>query len=76
MIHTFTSEATGGGPYVGASFVYHLGSSEEANLLGQTLNISYSTFGLPDWQVLWRGFDKLRAREAGAILAMAMTGQK
>lgn len=32
--------------------------------------------GPPGWLVLWRGFEKLRAWEAGALLAMAMTGQK
>src|SRR5690606_21438885 len=28
--------------------------------------------GPPGWQVLWRGFEKLRAWEAGAALARAM----
>lgn len=32
--------------------------------------------GSPGWLVLWRGFEKLRAWEAGALLAMAMTRQK
>lgn len=75
--YTFTNETTGGGPYVGAAFVYHLGISEEATLFGQTLKISYSAL----YPAVEAGYD-FRIRDlvvrpyagVGVLVGMATIG--